>query len=321
MEPHHPAPYVYILGGSHSGSTLLELLLGAHPQLVPIGEIDKLSLQFARGDRLCSCRAYPTECPVWTTVTQAVKERYGVDLREQPFAFRVSDIGWEEDCGWRATGHWLAHKSSRLWRYMAYRHIPIMRHMIALSRFHHRWAERRLFVADFIRQFHNASGVIDSSKDYLGVRDLEVTLGDELKTIFLTRNVYGSVWSTMKANPSVTLEQASHQWVKVNARSLRMLQHVSKNYWIHLKYEELCNHLEDSLKQLCRFLGYDFDPIMYDLSPYHHHTIAGNKIRIEAIGHIQEDMSWKQNLSATDVRRIDRIASYMSVQLGYAYAD
>ncbi len=313
--------YIYILGAGGSGSTMLERLLGGHPHLEPLGEIDKLSLQFARGDRFCGCKEYPTKCYVWKTVAEAIKERYDVELMTQPFEFRVSDVGWEEDWGWRATKHWLKHKNSRLWRYLAYRRTPLMRHVATLHRTHHRWVEHRLFVADIIRQYHNATGVIDNSKDYLGFRDLEAEIGDDLKTIFITRSVYSSVWSIMKRNPNMSIEHATQEWTKVNARSLQMLQGIPQDRWIHLKYEDLCHNLEESLKQLCDFIGYDFDLSMCDLSRSDHHTIGGNKIRLEAISKLQEDTSWKQNLSTANVQRITKIASGLSAQLGYKQAD
>ena len=71
-----PAEYIYILGHSGSGSTLLELLLGGHSQLVPMGELRKLPLQFARG-RPCGCGALPAKCSMWKQVVQAVRDSCG----------------------------------------------------------------------------------------------------------------------------------------------------------------------------------------------------------------------------------------------------
>jgi hypothetical protein len=89
-----PTSYIYIVGRGHSGSTLLELLLGGHHDLVSVGELQKLSLQIARRDKpypgLCSCGRRPYDCDRWRAVIDAVRRDHGVDLVSEPFAFRLS---------------------------------------------------------------------------------------------------------------------------------------------------------------------------------------------------------------------------------------
>lgn len=80
---------IYIAGTSHSGSTLLDLMLNAHPQIRSAGEVLKLNRQLAARDARkrsfaqCSCGA-PTllECPFWSEVDRRTQATAGKPLAE-----------------------------------------------------------------------------------------------------------------------------------------------------------------------------------------------------------------------------------------------
>jgi hypothetical protein len=65
-------PLIYIAGSSHSGSTLLDLLLGSHSKVESLGEAKKIPhvLQKLRdGDSpACSCQERIDRCPFWRAV-------------------------------------------------------------------------------------------------------------------------------------------------------------------------------------------------------------------------------------------------------------
>lgn len=314
-----PAEYVYILGHSGSGSTLLELLLGGHPQLAPMGELKKLSLQFARG-RPCGCGALPAECPVWKHVAQAVRDSCGVDLTYHAFRFRVSDVGWEEDKGGRrAPGHYFLRHYSRFWRYVRHRRTPVLRYGAALLTGYQRCVQNRFFVADVVREQAGAVGVIDSSKDYLDVSDLYEAATQRIKIIFITRSVCGSVWSSLKRGTS-TVREAALSWRKSNQRAVQMLGGIPSGDWMHVPYEELCRDTEGICERLCKFLGYSSDSRMVDTSREPQHTIGGNKIRHSTIGSVREDLSWRDHLSRSDVQLVDSLTLELARQLGYGPA-
>lgn len=315
-----PAEYIYILGHGGSGSTLLELLLGGHPQLVAMGELEKLSLQFARQpSRPCGCGAAPAECPVWKRVAQAIRDSYGVDLTRNAFRFRVSDVGWEEERGFRAPGHYLVRHNSRFWRYARYRRTPVLRYGAALTTGYRRWVQNRFFVADDLREQAGAVGVIDSSKDYLAARDLYEAATQRMKIIFITRSVCGSVWSSLKRGTS-TAREAAVSWRKSNQRAVQMLAGIPSDDWTHVPYEELCRDTKGTCERLCKFLGYSYDCRMLDPGREPPHTIGGNKIRLSAISGVREDLSWREHLSPSDLQLIDSLTLKLARQLGYGPA-
>lgn len=77
-----PAPGVlYIIGLAHSGSTLLTMMLGGHPRICGVGEVEKLLLPASRRARLadpvrgtCSCGKRLVDCPLWSHVFSRVED-------------------------------------------------------------------------------------------------------------------------------------------------------------------------------------------------------------------------------------------------------
>ena len=69
-------PKLILIGSSsHSGSTLLDLMLGAHSAVSSAGEMNRLSL-FAN-DRICTCGATVTQCSYWSQVLAQVARTMG----------------------------------------------------------------------------------------------------------------------------------------------------------------------------------------------------------------------------------------------------
>jgi hypothetical protein len=68
---------VFIAGLSHSGSTLLDLLLGAHPRLVGLGELDKVLAftpdQYAEERVMpCTCGRPVSACAFWASAFETL---------------------------------------------------------------------------------------------------------------------------------------------------------------------------------------------------------------------------------------------------------
>ena len=78
---------IFIAGTSHSGSTLLDLMLNAHPEIVSVGEVVNLPrvLRYKNPQRktfrCCSCGARSFwACEFWSRVNRRMQERSGKSL-------------------------------------------------------------------------------------------------------------------------------------------------------------------------------------------------------------------------------------------------
>ena len=59
------AKILYIAGYGRSGSTLLDIVLGNHPENVGVGEVSFLLNDWANRSRRCSCGVPYQECEFW----------------------------------------------------------------------------------------------------------------------------------------------------------------------------------------------------------------------------------------------------------------
>src|SRR4030042_5322489 len=87
---------VYILAATHSGSTLLSMLLGSHPQVATTGEL-KLSSK-AIGDLAryrCSCGRFIRQCDFWQQITEGMAQRgYQFDIANAGTNYQIVDSGY-----------------------------------------------------------------------------------------------------------------------------------------------------------------------------------------------------------------------------------
>lgn len=58
---------LYIAGYGRSGSTLLDVLLGAHDRAVSVGELVYLGREWRHEERTCACGAAYDQCPFWSS--------------------------------------------------------------------------------------------------------------------------------------------------------------------------------------------------------------------------------------------------------------
>jgi hypothetical protein len=92
---------VYIAGTAHSGSTLLDLMLNAHPDIISVGEVLKLNRWLSYRDpetktyARCSCGAPSLwDCPFWSSVDKQVRAASGKSLGElDVFSERDLNVG------------------------------------------------------------------------------------------------------------------------------------------------------------------------------------------------------------------------------------
>lgn len=291
---------------------MLEMLLAGHPEMVAVGELQNLSHQIAIG-RVCSCGALPKECHRWQAINEVVKHRLGVDIFETPAAFRVSrerpHSAWDH-----AVRLW-----NRSWYYLHFRRPWLTRlglHHFVLGR--RRMCDNYALVASTVRDLSGAPTVIDSSKDYVRMREIHDSVhAGKAKIIYLCRDGRGCVWSAVKRQKN-TVAGESRDWAKNQIRTRNMLTGVSADNQILLRYEDLCIDVEGTMRRLCEFIGMPFDERMLDLAPSEHHTIAGNQIRVQRRMEIRSDDAWRKNLSANDLHTFDRIAGAENRRLGYA---
>jgi Sulfotransferase family len=307
--------YVYICSAGHSGSTLLDLLLGSHSRIASLGEIDHLPKNLAL-NTLCSCGSPVRSCAVWSEVISRLSNKLAIDLMADPYAL---NMGYPKasvviDRQHQTVIYLLRRKILLGLFYLRARFGAIVPEIFA--RPVESAAENNLLVFDTVRDVLGVDMIVDSSKSYLKAVALYLHDPQSVRILLLTRDGRGVCWSNLKRG--VARRQAVTSWRNQYARALPLLkQHVNSEHMLQVKYEDVAASPSTQLMRICAFLEQPFEPQMIDFRGKVHHVTNGNDMRLDGPSQMRVDRDWENRLTSEDLWYFERHAGSLNRELGY----
>jgi hypothetical protein len=297
-----PLRLVYILGAGRCGSTLLDLMLGAHPTICSTGELFHFPENLRGKPQPCSCGAEATACEFWGKVRSDV---------EQQFPLTALDAGR---------------------RFESTRSLPRTALLAGIPGSSVDQYARRL--TSLLRAIAKESGktvVVDSSK--LTSRGLIMwrtrSMGVDVRYIHLVRDGRGYVWSKLRTldgqglgltPPEKNVADLSAWWVMANVLSAVFFR-FRRGRYIRIRYEDLVANPEGTLGRVGKFIGVDLSGIIAavrDRQPLPGgHIVGGNRMRFNRTVVLKPDTEWQQNLPKEDERTFWGIAGWLARRYGY----
>ncbi len=319
----------YILAASHSGSTLLSMLLGAHPQIVTIGEIKFSSKAMGDLDRYrCSCGSLIRACGFWRQVREGMAAQgFDFDLACAGTDYRVSHSRYAQRLlGPMHRGRLVeglrdvALSLSGAWR----RQLPEI----------HR---RNAALVAVVREIRKAEVVVDSSKIALRLKYLLRNPQLEVKIIRLVRDGRAVALTYMdpagfadaqdpthrgggmggsREQERLAMATAAQEWRRCMQEAESILQRISPSQWVEVRYEDYCKDPEATLSRLHQFLGVEPDQRPRAFRSVEQHVI-GNGMRLDTTSDVRLDERWCDVLTEPDLRTFDEIAGVINRRYGY----
>ncbi len=298
--------FVYLSSSARSGSTLLALLLGAHPDIATIGELTGPARRGARGTKICSCGVPLEECEFYERIASGMQSR---GHQFQPLAFETR-IVWGENTYLRQfqTGSLESNFLERLRDVLLSLwpdHRKRIRYLI----------ERNIAIIETILEITGKCVFLDTSKDHMRIKYFHNFAYTDLYVIHLVRDPRGVATSWFRTK-NRTAADAAHRWVRENKNIRRQLKRLPKNRHILIRYEDLCKEPQATLLKLYKFLKVQELDIIPNFRKYPHHVI-GNKMRKGSPSEIKLDLRWKTELSNDQQDRIKRIVYPYCTLFGY----
>jgi hypothetical protein len=318
---------VYLLAASHSGSTLLALLLASHPDVCTTGELKVTSLGDPNRYR-CACGMPIRQCPFWADVTRAMTARgWPFDIAQATTHLSVGATAFEQRLlrplvrgGVLEAVRDVALSCSPTWR----------RH---LARFH--GANEALVRA--ISERSGARMVVDSSKVGIRLKYLLRNPGLDVRVVRLVRDgravalTYTDSDEYADASAAhnrrggsgdgrqrdhLTLGDAAHEWRRSNEEAEALLSTLDPSRHITVTYEDLCSKTHTVLTSLWTFLG--LTPVALDrgwrLRSRH---VIGNGMRFDTSEDIRIDERWRTTLDRSALALFEAEAGALNRRLGY----
>jgi hypothetical protein len=288
---------LYVTSSSFSGSTLLAFLLNTHPDIFTVSEME--GWNYGEDEEFyCSCGNPLERCPFFNEVAHAF-QRDGL-----PFAWR--DFG---------TAYRLA-KNERLNRYLTeslpwISNSPLERlrdGFIAhtpgfAARLRRHDQANKAFVRTALA-YSKASVFVDGSKNPFRLRLLQRVRDFDLRVLYLIRDFRGVALSNMKTrgcNP----RRATEIWLHDQSNILRVLAEFPGA--LHVYYEDLCEHVDDTLATIHRFVDLTPNAFPGSFKASEHH-ILGNTMRLDGEAKIRKNERWKTELSPDQLQTVTSVA-------------
>jgi hypothetical protein len=327
MEP--KINYIYILGASHSGSTLLAMLLNAHPDIATIGETSRGGMGEVNTYR-CSCGKLIKDCLFWRNITNRLQSEFS--------DFSLSNFGTKFE-----------YPSSRVVnRILQFEHRgPVLEALRDTAlKFSPGWRRARQEVAlhcyglaSVVLAESNARIFVDSSKLAHRLKFLLHIPEFNIKVIHLIRDGRAVALTYMRQDEfadskepslrrggrgmkaehtsnSLPMKKAADEWRRCLRSAKFILAILDKSRWIEVCYENLCRDTENTLKRIFEFLDLDPQKRLKDFRSVEHH-IVGNGMRLDTTPNIQLDERWRSVLTENDLHIFNRVTGKMNRKYGY----
>ncbi len=319
---------VYILAPSHSGSTLLCMLLSGHPDVCTIGELKINSL--GDPDRyLCSCGQPIRQCDFWRRVTRTMQQRgiafdiarAGTDFHASPSRYVQRLLRPLHRGPLLETLRDAALSLSSAWR----TNLPcIQASNVALMR--------------TICDTYTAKVIVDSSKIALRLKYLLRNPRLDVKVIRLIRDgravatthldparfadasdpsLRGGGYGASRQPEQKPIHEAAMEWRRSNEEADHLLARLDPSRWTQVRYEDLCCDTDRVREHLYRFIGVDPAAAAPDFRAIPRHVI-GNGMRLDRTSEVRLDERWRTLLRQQDLAIFDSITGVLNRRFGYA---
>lgn len=293
------ATLAYIASDNRSGSTLLDQLLGGHPEMVSVGELRRLGAFLAPG-QACTCGAPLRECEFWAPVLEGLPDdAVGTDLLPR----RGGQAG-----GLAAQAGVLATPLALL--------RPLRRVLPGLQRAQAR-ARATWAIVDRIRAVSGAGVVVDSSKNADQLKLLYEARPEAVRVIYLVRDGRGVALSKAK-RVGVPFWRGAVSWTASNLRLLAALRSIPAAQRLTMRYEDLCADPERELRRATEFLGLTHDPALARLDRSGRHNIGGSPHRFSTSEvAIRLDDRWHAAVRGATAVQFGLLGGWLNAMLGY----
>ena len=306
---------LYILSAGHCGSTLLDLVLGSHSQVVSLGEVSFVPSSLVIG-KICSCGQAMPDCGYWQRLLACMGEKYQQDFWKEPRSLNLGFFNGHRNVDFERLTRWFKLKRK------AQHGLRAAEMLLGFPVFKPFTGEFRQGIAntfnyyDCARQAAGRPFVVDSSKDYIKGISLYQAHPERARLILLSRDGRGVLHSHLKRD--VSREYALSAWGDYYQRALPLLRRVvPSEHVLPVRYEDFAADPGKTVQSICQFAGLTYEPDMLDFANHEHHITEGNDMRMASTSEIRINMAWKKELKAEDLDCFEKRLGAVNRSLGY----
>jgi len=296
----------FMLSNWYSGATLLAILLNNHKEISCNGESPPFRNNEIK-ELVCSCGSKLDTCTHYQSVGK--------------FLFNSDSNTWDRDLFQTVPNICKLNFINKCLSQFSY--FPRIRDLI-IKKFP-LFTRRINYFLDAQQQLIKNTNNHDHSSIYIdgtkSVRRAEMFLNrsNKSKIIYLIRDGRAFCHSYTKNEPkanNTTLKIAAKSWNGYIKLVDKLMERYPDTEILYVKYEDLCNKSENTIRKVCDFLNISYEPNIFNFENRQYH-ILGNLMKNKFNGVIKEDLSWKRTLDAEGIKAVTKIMHKNLKRFGY----
>lgn len=299
--------FISLETSAFSGATLLAILMGAHPEITTVGEMRGLIDRANPDTYLCSCGKNIKKCDFWEAVS--------ISMKRKGYKFDVANFDTKYQTNGPRLLFDLRHGSSRNILIDSLRDKIIFSVPGEIKKMKNYSKRSEAFVASVLEISGN-NVFVDSSKSKMLLRTLPKYTDLDVRAVHLIRRPEGVVASSIRRDNNSNASIEAKNWVKRHRRIELSMKFLPPAKSMIVRYEDLCEDTETTLKGLYSFcgVGQNYPNYNYDSTRQH---VIGNPMRLKPISKIVVDERWKKELDQKQLSIIHDIARELGRHYGY----
>jgi hypothetical protein len=295
---------LYIASPSYSGSTLLTLLLNAHPSIATVGELKWGNIDLENYE--CSCGSLLRECTFWENVVARMEaEGLHFSLQRPATAFRHASRPWLDR---------VARSRVRGRLYESARSLALASSPTARQSWSYIQRVNRAAI-EIILDLQGGRIFLDGSKDPVRLQYLLESGDYDVRIIQLVRDGRGVVYSAIK-NAGDVAETAALEWRRTHEQIERLARRLGDGRFFRMRYEDLCSEPDATMDRVCAFLGIETQQLTKSCWTAEHHVL-GNRMRLRRDLEIKLNEAWRDALDSQALDAVERIGGPLNRRYGY----
>jgi hypothetical protein len=256
---------LFVLCTGHSGSTLLDILLGQHHSVTGLGECERVASSYQQ-KLLCACGEPADTCLFWSGWFHRHISFYQKGFKRLYF------------------------KNLFSWQYKI---LDSKGKYTATTEDIDEYRAASISLYNYARATAGTQTVVDSSKNTQRFILLNKSTQIDSVVLHLVRDPRGVAFSYWKKYGQVIWPVV--RWVKENVYIMYVAKKTGKKR-IMIRYEKLASEPEKTLREICSKLHMEYDPDMLAFKNTNLHQPAGNRIRFNGVSEIKFDTEWRNKL-------------------------
>lgn len=316
---------IYVIAQAHTGSTLMDCILGTHPDFISSGELRYLNWQLYRtqsetpsvkAQNICTCERSFRDCNYWSKVFELIKEKSGVDIVAKPSSF---DTAYFKQFAYQNYEGVIPTLGDKVKAYVFRRWVEIgfsYKKLLILEPKIETWLANNWLLYESMAKVTNKSIVVDSSKHLLIALLLQQYRPKDVHILFIHRTVEGLVasakrWAS-KRGQKYEIKKVLQSKKTYENRVTKYKSHIAELQYIDVNYEDFVSQPASFLHHVVRSVGASEEYSKQEndsfyIDPSLLHLVAGNPMRYKGKQLVRNDIRWKTELTAEEIKLIQKI--------------